>query len=591
MPAEVAMASESSVLRTSTPLCVAVTGHRTLSAEHAPAVTERVNQALTDIQSLVPHTTIRIVSGLAEGADRVVAQAGLDLGMEVEVVVAAPLGQYRSRFTAASRDDFDAFLRLPGVALTEVSEDDDTAGGSVGKEAAPYVAVGRYLASRANLLFALWDGSLTGLAGGTADVLLGFLGAGEGISPEPKLRFLDDEGAEAFGPEFALWFPVPRDERASEDLAHAGPVYLSGAGSRALSRHESMPGALRQQLEELERYNLSGTSESGPQSGTPETDALVADSPVAMETDLELLAIIEREFAKADRLAITNQRRSDRLFLAFGVMAALTGALFLTYAALHHVWAYLIGYLVLLLGGIFLLRLSRRMRWFRQHLLYRTLAEVLRTRLYLAGAGIGDSPLYSDLLELSGVTRYPGYGLVSLVSKSVEPNFPGGGSGSWKPDDPRFTAVERRWVDGQIGYFESRITRLLRTLRRFGWVKTGLVVVTVLGLLGLIIFGNDLATVDLGGGVIAKGVVIFFVALLPYLVGVWGLYESKLATPELLWLYRDQADSFRRARTALRSSATTGEKRDILVELGRGSTMENLLWVVHRYHREHQPPS
>ena len=89
----------------------------------------------------------------------------------------------------------------------------------------------------------------------------------------------------------------------------------------------------------------------------------------------------------------------------------------------------------------------------------------------------------------------------------------------------------------------------------------------------------------------AKGVVIFFVALLPYLVGVWGLYESKLATPELLWLYRDQADSLRRAQTALRAASSAEEKRAILIELGRRSTMQNLLWVVHRYHREHQPPS
>lgn len=90
---------------------------------------------------------------------------------------------------------------------------------------------------------------------------------------------------------------------------------------------------------------------------------------------------------------------------------------------------------------------------------------------------------------------------------------------------------------------------------------------------------------------VAKAVVVFFVALLPYLVGVWGLYESKLATPELLWLYRDQADSFRRARSALGTAATPQEKRDVLVELGRRSTMQNLVWVVHRYHREHQPPS
>ncbi len=586
------MAPGSSSSKTSTPLFIAVTGHRTISGEYAERVAEQVRQALSEIQALVPHASIRVVSGMADGADRIVSQVGLDLGMEVEAVVAAPIGRYRSGFTVASRDAFDAFLRLPGVALTEIPVSAGPAEGAEAEASGQYVAVARYLASRANLLFVIWDGSLTGLAGGTSDVLLGFLGAGEDLAtPASEVQFLGGEETAAFGPEFALWFPVPRGQEGSESARPEGPIYISGVGSRALARHTSMPDALKQQLQELERYNLSGSSGDGSPSGTSETEALLADRPEALRNDREPLAIIEREFTKADGLAVKNQRRSDRLFLAFGVMAALTGALFLTYAALHHEWGYLIGYLVLLLGGLGLLRLSRRMRWFRQHLLYRTLAEVLRTRLYLAGAGISDSPLYSDLLELSGVTRYPGYGLVSLVSKSVEPTFSDGDSESWKPDDSRIAAVEKRWVDGQIGYFEAKTTRMLRTLRRFGWVKTGLVLVTVIGLLCLIVFGNDLATVDLGGGVIAKGVVIFFVALLPYLVGVWGLYESKLATPELLWLYRDQADSFRRARSALATATTTEEKRDILIDLGRSSTMQNLLWVVHRYHREHQPPS
>ena len=181
--AEVAMAPKSSRVGTSTPLLIAVTGHRTLSAEHAPTVAEQVRQALTDIQALMPHTTIRIVSGLAEGADRIVAQAGLDLGMEVEVVVAVPVGRYRSGFTAASRDDFDAFLRSPGVALTEVPEGDDPGGGSVGKEAAPYVAVGRYLASRANLLFALWDGEPDRIGWGYRRRLAGLPGSRARESP------------------------------------------------------------------------------------------------------------------------------------------------------------------------------------------------------------------------------------------------------------------------------------------------------------------------------------------------------------------------------------------------------------------------
>ena len=83
-------------------------------------------------------------------------------------------------------------------------------------------------------------------------------------------------------------FPYRGMRVRPEDVAYPGAVYLSGAGPRALASHTSMPGALKQQLEELERYNLSDTSESGPPSAASETDALLADSPAACETDREL---------------------------------------------------------------------------------------------------------------------------------------------------------------------------------------------------------------------------------------------------------------------------------------------------------------
>ena len=117
---------------------------------------------------------------MADGADGIVAQVGLELGMKVEAVVAAPVERYRSGLSAASRDEFDAFMRLPAVALTELAASAGAARGTETEASDQYVAVARYLANRANLLFVLWDGSLTGLAGGTSDVLLGFLGAGEG---------------------------------------------------------------------------------------------------------------------------------------------------------------------------------------------------------------------------------------------------------------------------------------------------------------------------------------------------------------------------------------------------------------------------
>ena len=80
---------------TATPLLTAVTGHREVAGEGAARVAEQVRQALIDIRALVPHTSIRIASGLADGADRIVARAALDLGMAVEVVVPAPIERYR----------------------------------------------------------------------------------------------------------------------------------------------------------------------------------------------------------------------------------------------------------------------------------------------------------------------------------------------------------------------------------------------------------------------------------------------------------------------------------------------------------------
>jgi hypothetical protein len=74
---------------------------------------------------------------MADGADRIVAQVGLDLGTEVEAVVAAPVARYRSELAAASRNDFDAFLQLPEVALTEVPGEEDPAGSPHGEGAAP----------------------------------------------------------------------------------------------------------------------------------------------------------------------------------------------------------------------------------------------------------------------------------------------------------------------------------------------------------------------------------------------------------------------------------------------------------------------
>jgi hypothetical protein len=64
-----------------------------------------------------------------------------------------------------------------------------------------------------------------------------------------------------------------------------------------------------------------------------------------------------------------------------------------------------------------------------------------------------------------------------------------------------------------------------------------------------------------------------------------------MATRELLWQYRNQLRHFARARLDLARFTMQSRRNDVLVGLGKDSLMESYLWTIHRYHREHEPPT
>jgi hypothetical protein len=64
-----------------------------------------------------------------------------------------------------------------------------------------------------------------------------------------------------------------------------------------------------------------------------------------------------------------------------------------------------------------------------------------------------------------------------------------------------------------------------------------------------------------------------------------------MAVRELLWQYRNQADLFTTAAAQLESSRGDAEGRHVLNDLADRSLHEVYLWAIHRFHREHEPPS
>jgi hypothetical protein len=63
-----------------------------------------------------------------------------------------------------------------------------------------------------------------------------------------------------------------------------------------------------------------------------------------------------------------------------------------------------------------------------------------------------------------------------------------------------------------------------------------------------------------------------------------------MAVKELMWQYHNQSDNFASAYRMLQNSSSVEFKKRLIARLGQTSILENFLWIINRYHREHEPP-
>jgi CheY-like chemotaxis protein len=93
------------------PLLIGVTGHRDLRPADCPVLERTVRRAIQQIREQCPHTPLIVLSALAEGADRLVARAALDLGLSLIVPSPMPQAEYEKDFDKpGSLDDSRSLL-------------------------------------------------------------------------------------------------------------------------------------------------------------------------------------------------------------------------------------------------------------------------------------------------------------------------------------------------------------------------------------------------------------------------------------------------------------------------------------------------
>jgi len=136
---------------------IAITGHRGL-----PAATERlVDRAIREQLAAYADHDLVGVSALADGADQLFARAVLDTGGQLEVIV--PATHYRDGLPASAHAAYDALLARAKVDRLDRFESNEQA----------HMEASEAMITRADHLFAVWDGKPARGYGGTADVVAG----------------------------------------------------------------------------------------------------------------------------------------------------------------------------------------------------------------------------------------------------------------------------------------------------------------------------------------------------------------------------------------------------------------------------------
>jgi hypothetical protein len=157
-------------------LNVGITGHRTLPAKEIINIEKIMVRILELIKNTSdkflketlpnysnPFHLYRMISPLAEGADRIAAYAALKCNYELFCPLPFSKSEYEKDFIATqSKNEFN-YLLSKATSVFKVEGD------AINKNEA-YLKVGEYVLKNCNILLTVWDGIVTENVGGTSSI-------------------------------------------------------------------------------------------------------------------------------------------------------------------------------------------------------------------------------------------------------------------------------------------------------------------------------------------------------------------------------------------------------------------------------------
>lgn len=539
------------------PIVLGVTGHRSLPEEERLAAA--VREEMRALREDYPHSPFAILSPLAEGADRLVAQVAMEeLGARLLVPLPLPDDLFREDFQSeASREEFDRLL----TAARSVFELELLSGREQVESPGPardrqYALAGGFVADRCQVLLALWDGKEADGTGGTAEVVRW---AREGQVPR---QYLPREARDRP-------FYYPNETACIHVQVPSGDV-------RRLSGGEGVAGILQR----IDQYNRDASAFRDYKGEGPLRRSISSLTGEAERSDVfeqPSMRGLVAAYAAADTLSLGLQGRFRRWLKGIYAVSALA---IVSFAALE-VWPPAIGLSVLFVAlAVGMLAWTGRRDLEDRHLHARALAEGLRVAVFWTAAGIRHHVHDHYLGHHAGELAWTRIALQNVETVCSTPAIMSGGDPSGDE-----ALAERQWVEGQLQYYERAREEAYRKARRFEWAARAAYGASLLLALGAT--GYVLTTSDWQGDLLELIAVGVEVAVA---FGVsFQAYKSKLGLEALGRHYEKASRLFRSARETLQDSERGA--KDLLRQLGREAILENGEWLWMNQSRDVETPT
>ena len=558
------------------PLIVAVTGHRDLVAAELPDIRVRVRDFLQRLLDDYPERGVTVMSSLAEGADQLVAEVALELGVSLIAVLPMPREIYIDDFeTPAARERFDVLL----ARATEVLELPITPGNTArsiaghGKNRTrQYAQLGVFLCAHCHILLALWDGKYNDKLGGTGqvvrfhhdNVMPGYIPQ----STTSRLILADDES------DLVYHIVCSRNRPDGQPAEHVRDIPTSWFTTNdSWPRTPEMPLRHKQVLQHTTEFSADALRHESriEDEAWSLIDDNRGDNLPAGARD------IDHVFRAADWLAIRFQKKYLRALRAVHVLALLMGFMYIVYSDVVAERLFIFAFVAFFVVAAAIQKYSSRHSWHRKYLDYRALAEGLRVQFYWAVAGVTSGSVFkfahdnflqmqdSDLGWIRNVMRVAG------MECNVSPHR----------EKKGLELAIREWVGdnngGQLGYYRKKTDEKVnrgKLVERFARIIMWVSVVAFL----LFAFSSR----EIVDRVHDPAVILMGILLLAF--GVRQSYSVSVADSELIKQYEFMHRTFNNARRRIERSSDDEERRRVLRLLGEAALEEHAEWIL--MHRE-----